>query len=59
MHYSLDGVTWRFVRLFSFELPQSIMVGILAQAPFASGSEVEFSSFTIVPEAVADFRSGE
>ena len=59
MHYSLDGVTWRFVRMFSFELPEKIMVGIHAQAPFTAGCEVEFSSFTIVPGAVADFRSGE
>ena len=59
MHYSLDGAIWRFVRMFSFELPESVMVGILAQAPFTSGSEVDFSLFTILPGAVADFRSGE
>jgi regulation of enolase protein 1 (concanavalin A-like superfamily) len=59
MHYSLDGVAWRFVRTFAMELPDPVMVGIHAQAPFGEGCRVRFSSFTIDPEAVKDFRSGE
>ncbi len=59
MHYSLDGTQWRFVRKFALEMPNEVMVGIVAQAPFTTGCRVVFHSFTISPEPVADFRSGE
>jgi regulation of enolase protein 1 (concanavalin A-like superfamily) len=59
MHYSLDGSLWRFVRTFALELPVEVMVGIHAQAPSAKGCEAVFSSFSISPEPVSDFRSGE
>jgi regulation of enolase protein 1 (concanavalin A-like superfamily) len=57
MHYSLDGVRWRFVRTFGMAMPREVMVGVHAQAPFGHGCAAEFSSFTIVPEAVKDFRA--
>ena len=59
MHYSLDGIGWRFVRAFGLELPAQVMLGVHAQAPFSPGSCVLFRSWTIRPEPVADFRSGE
>lgn len=58
MHYSLDGTQWRFVRKFALEMPDEVMVGVAAQAPFAKGCEVIFHSFAISPEPVVDFRSG-
>lgn len=58
MHYSLDGVKWRFVRMFPLELPSTVKVGIHAQAPFSTGCRVVFRSLTIFPETVDDFRSG-
>jgi regulation of enolase protein 1 (concanavalin A-like superfamily) len=59
MHYSLDGIKWRFVRTFALELPPTVKVGIHAQAPFTSGCQVLVHSFSISPHPVADFRSGE
>ncbi|MGC9469432.1 MAG: DUF1349 domain-containing protein [Anaerolineae bacterium] len=59
MHYSLDGEVWRFVRTFGMALPETVMVGVHAQAPFVGGCRARFSSFELLPEAVADFRSGE
>lgn len=59
MHYSLDGETWRFVRTFGMALPETVMVGVHAQAPFGGGCRVIFASFELISEAVSDFRSGE
>jgi regulation of enolase protein 1 (concanavalin A-like superfamily) len=59
MHYSLDGRRWRFVRMFHMDAPEQVMVGIHAQAPFTPGCEAFFSSFSISPEPVPDFRSGD
>lgn len=59
MHYSLDGIKWRFVRTFALEIPSKAMLGIHAQAPFTPGCQVLFHSLTILPHPVADFRSGE
>lgn len=59
MHYSLDGKQWRFVRTFALEMPAQVMVGVHAQAPFQGGCKATFDFFTISPEPVQDFRSGE
>ena len=59
MHYSLDGSTWRFVRMFSLETPSTLMVGVHAQAPFTGGCKAEFDFFNLTSTAVKDFRSGE
>ena len=59
MHYSLDSETWRFVRTFALDMPATAMVGIQAQAPFTAGCRVLFKSFTISPDPVLDYRSGE
>jgi hypothetical protein len=59
MHYSLDGETWRFVRTFFLEMPETVSVGMQAQSPYSSGCRIEFDYWSIEPRAVADFRSGE
>lgn len=59
MHYSVDGVTWRFVRSFAMEAPQSVFVGVHAQAPFEGGCRAAFESAELHHVAVEDFRSGE
>jgi regulation of enolase protein 1 (concanavalin A-like superfamily) len=58
MHYSLDGQVWRFVRTFGMAMPETVMVGIHAQAPFVGGCWARFARFELSPEPVADFRSG-
>jgi uncharacterized protein len=59
MHYSLDGATWRFVRTFGMAMPETVRVGVHAQAPFVAGCWATFARFGLVAEAVKDFRSGE
>jgi hypothetical protein len=59
MHFSVDGRRWRFVRTFGLEMPQEVMVGVHAQAPFVGGCRAVFRSFTVEAGAVKDFRSGE
>ena len=59
MHYGLDGATWRFVRTFGFELPPTVKVGVLAQAPNQGGWRAVFGTLELTPEAVKDFRSGK
>ena len=59
MHYSLDGQTWRVVRCFGMEVPESVIVGVLAQAPFGSGCCVRFHGLYFQRETVDDFRSGK
>lgn len=59
MHYSLDGQTWRFVRCFGLEMPQTVKVGVHAQAPFQGGCSAVFDFLETTNQAVMDFRSGE
>ncbi len=59
MHYSLSGSQWRFVRAFTVEMPQEVLVGVHAQAPFETGCEALFHSFDLLDNGVEDFRSGE
>ena len=59
MHYSLDGSLWRFVRTFCIALPQTMMVGVHAQAPFVGGCQATFTRFELSSQPVMDFRSGE
>ncbi len=59
MHYRVDQAGWRFVRTFDLPMPQEVMVGVHAQAPFVGGCHAVFTRFEIEPRAVQDFRSGE
>jgi regulation of enolase protein 1 (concanavalin A-like superfamily) len=59
MHYRADQGPWRFVRTFDLPMPEDVMVGVHAQAPFVAGCRVLFDRFEIEPGAVRDFRSGE
>jgi regulation of enolase protein 1 (concanavalin A-like superfamily) len=59
MHYSLDGKIWRFVRKFMLDMPETVMIGVHAQAPFVGGCQVQFKSLDLYGTPVADFRSGE
>jgi regulation of enolase protein 1 (concanavalin A-like superfamily) len=59
MHYSLNGSQWRFVRAFGLEMPQEVLVGVHAQAPFEAGCEALFYSFDLLDHGIEDFRSGE
>ncbi len=59
MHYRVQEGPWRFVRYFSLDVPDEVMVGVHAQAPFVAGCRATFARFEVGPRGVADFRSGE
>ena len=59
LHFSLDGLAWRFARAFAMAAPAEVLVGVHAQAPFVSGCQARFDYLLIEPQSVADFRSGE
>ncbi|MEW6754193.1 MAG: DUF1349 domain-containing protein [Candidatus Latescibacterota bacterium] len=59
LHYSLDGDRWRFVRAFTCRMPDGVLVGVHAQAPFQGGCRATFGLLEITPQPVPDFRSGE
>ena len=59
MHHSSDGKVWRFVRTCALDLPATVNVGVLAQAPFGEGCRATFRFLDLRPGAVRDFRSGE
>jgi regulation of enolase protein 1 (concanavalin A-like superfamily) len=50
---------WRFVRTFGLEMPDAVMVGVHAQAPFVAGCRATFTTFELSPVPVKDLRSGE
>lgn len=51
MHYRLpDQEEWTFVRKFTCEMPDEVMVGVHAQAPFQAGCTASFSRLKIDPE---------
>jgi regulation of enolase protein 1 (concanavalin A-like superfamily) len=57
MHYSLDGQVWRFVRAVGLEFPETVKVGVHAQAPFGSGVSATFKVLALTDEPIKDFRS--
>ena len=59
MNYSIGENPWRFVRAFSFELPETVQVGVHAQAPFQAGCSAVIRSFTLSDTPIDDLRSGE
>jgi regulation of enolase protein 1 (concanavalin A-like superfamily) len=61
MHYSIDGLKWRFVRKFRFELSvfHTLMIGLQAQSPCGEGCTVTFSLLQISFQVITDFKSGE
>ncbi len=59
LHYSLDGHSWRMVRLFHLDVPQTIRVGVVAQCPVGPGTTVDLLSFTLDPRSIKNVRAGE
>jgi len=59
MHYRTNDGPWRFVRTFAMDAPETVMVGVHAQAPFKGGCRATFRGLEIEHEPVDDFRSGE
>ncbi len=58
MHYSLDGKSWRMVRLFRLDLLPAVKVGLVAQCPAGPGTVIDFLSFSVEPRAIQNLRAG-
>lgn len=58
LHYSIDGIYWRFVRAFGLNLDKKIMVGFGIQAPVGKNSRGKVESITFNKIAVKNFRDG-
>jgi uncharacterized protein len=59
MHYALDGSSWRMVRIFRLDVPETIKVGLVAQCPGGPGTTIEFLHFSIEERTVRDKRGGK
>lgn len=61
MHYSLDGIKWRFVRKFRFEESDfyPLIIGIQAQSPYGAGTTISFDLLEISDQVERDFKSGK
>ena len=58
-HYSVDAVTWNFVRYFSLGDSTDARIGFIAQSPAGEGCRADFSEITFAPTLLSDVRSGE
>jgi regulation of enolase protein 1 (concanavalin A-like superfamily) len=58
-YYSLDGVTWRYIRLFSFPSKGQLRMGFASQSPSGDQCTTVFSKIVYVPRASRDFWTGE
>jgi regulation of enolase protein 1 (concanavalin A-like superfamily) len=58
LHYSVDGQTWRMVRLLRMAMPPTIKVGLVAQCPGGPGVAIDFLSFSVEARTVKDIRAG-
>lgn len=58
MHYSLDGKTWRMVRIFRLSLPAAVRVGLVAQCPVGPGTTIDFLYFNIEQRTIQNPRAG-
>jgi uncharacterized protein len=58
-HASLNGVTWRLVRVFTIDhQPTQVTVGFEAQSPYGEGCRVVFDQIRFVGERLRDLRDG-
>lgn len=58
LHYSLDGATWRMVRVFNLAVAATVRVGIVSQSPVGPGATVDFLHFSIEQRTVKNARTG-
>jgi len=59
MHYSLDGQSWRMVRVFRLDVPEEVRVGLVAQCPAGLGAAIDWLSLSVEQRTVANIRAGK
>jgi hypothetical protein len=58
LHYAPDGEHWNMVRYFGLDMPATVQVGMVAQCPVGTGSEIDFLYFSLEQRTVSDLRAG-
>lgn len=58
LHFSADGLTWRFVRAFGLALEKSAMVGFGIQSPVGDNCAGIITDMKLVPGYISNFRDG-
>jgi uncharacterized protein len=58
LQYSLDGNSWRMVRVFRLIMPPTVKVGIVAQCPAGDGTTIDFLHFSVEKRTAGNLRSG-
>ena len=59
IHYSLDGVKFDMVRIFSLPMESTVKVGIEAQCPTGQGSTHEYSELSLEKRSLPNIRAGK
>ena len=57
-HYSVDGVEYNMVRVFTLPVGQTVKVGFEAQAPMGEGGNRYYSEISIENKRVENIRAG-
>ena len=57
-HYSVDGVEYNMVRVFTLPVGQTVKVGFEAQAPMGEGGNRYYSEISIQNKRVENIRAG-
>ncbi len=57
-HYSVDGVEYNMVRVFTLPVGQTVKVGFEAQAPMGEGGDRYYSEISIENKRVENIRAG-
>ena len=57
-HYSVDGVEYNMVRVFTLPVGQTVKVGFEAQAPMGEGGDRYYSEISIENRRVENVRAG-
>ena len=58
LHYALDGLSWRMVRVFGMNMPAEVRVGLVAQCPAGPGAAIDWLSFSLEARTVKNLRAG-
>lgn len=56
-HVAPDDGTWRMVRYFGLDWPETIRVGLTAQSPLGEGCRSRFDALTFGPNPYSDVRA--
>ena len=57
LHYSVNGIRWRFVRCFGLDLPSTVKVGFEIQAPLGDQCEGKLDLITLIDDSVKNVRA--